>query len=70
MQAFLCFPWTDPLHPGLRNKRSAEEEEEEETMTLAKFGQALSTLLTDTDDYVAQYVKHKVPKMCDHTIQW
>lgn len=58
----------NPIHPGLthetRSKRDADP------MTLAKFGQAISTVFTNIDDFVVQYVTKSQPMLCDNIEKW
>jgi len=67
----------NPIHPDLtadnaRAKREAEAESdsESETMTLAKFGQALSTFATDVDKAISEYLAKALPSACNMWENW
>jgi len=59
----------NPIHPGLkldvsRAKRSAER------MTLAKFGESLSTWMTTIDKFVVDYLTKAIPVTCPIAENW
>jgi len=39
-------------------------------MTLAKFGQAISTLFTDVDNFAVEYYSKSVPMLCSLSEEW
>lgn len=58
-----------PLHPGLTAQKDRRKRETEK-MTLAKFGQAISTLFTDVDNFVVEYISKSIPVICPMIDEW
>jgi len=59
----------NPFHPGLTAQKDRKKRETEK-MTLAKFGQAISTLFTDFDNFSVEYVSKAVPMICPIIDGW
>merc|ERR1739838_907129 len=57
----------NPFHPDLKATRSKRETEK---MTLAKFGQALSSWMTSIDDGVAEWLTKTIPAYCPLVEEW
>jgi len=57
----------NPFHPDLKATRSKRETEK---MTLAKFGQALSTWMTSIDDGIAEWLTKTIPAYCPLLDEW
>jgi len=60
----------NPLHPGLTRQELRKKRETEEKMTLAKFGQAISTMFTDVDNFVVEYISKSIPMGCKLVDNW
>merc|ERR1711942_110902 len=60
----------NPLHPGLKAHGARKRRETEEKMNLAKFGKAISSLFTDVDNFVVDYVSKSIPMMCPLIDEW
>jgi len=58
-----------PLHPGL-SAQELRRKRDTEKMTLAKFGQAISTLFTDVDNFTVEYFSKSVPMLCSLSEEW
>merc|ERR1711942_194513 len=60
----------NPLHPGRKAPAARKRRDTEEKMTLAKFGKAISSLFTDVDNFVVDYISKSVSIKCPLAEAW
>lgn len=59
----------NPIHPGLKLE-SGRAKRSTERMTLAKFGQSLSTWMTSIDTFIVEYLTNSIPVTCPMVELW